>query len=128
MLEHEKRIEDTNSRKAKIRERYKGISADELEMIPAIPQADFYDDEDEKRVAIYARVSTDDLRQTSSYELQKNYYTDFVRRHPNWKLVDIYPDATVIIGLKQNPTIGRRFSPIFSFIEHLSGKYGRCYT
>lgn len=95
MLEHEKRIEDTNSRKAKIRERYKGISADELEMIPAIPQADFYDDEDEKRVAVYARVSTDDPRQTSSYELQKNYYTDFVRRHPNWKLVDIYPDEGI---------------------------------
>ena len=25
----------------------------------------------------------------------------------------VYEDATVIIGLKQNPTHGRRFSPIF---------------
>lgn len=27
--------------------------------------------------------------------------------------VKIHTDATVIIGLKQNPTHGRRFSPIF---------------
>ena len=39
----------------------------------------------------------------------------------------IYVDATDIIGLKQNPTNGRRFSPIF----HLSGifryKTRKCY-
>ena len=29
--------------KKKIRERYKGISEDELDVIPAIPQDDFYD-------------------------------------------------------------------------------------
>ena len=33
---------------------------------------------------------------------------------------EIYADATDIIGLKQNPTNGRRFSPIFSFIGHFS--------
>mgnify|MGYP000933920871 CR=1 FL=1 len=31
----------------------------------------------------------------------------------NWMFVKVYTDATVIIGLKQNPTHGRRFSPIF---------------
>ena len=32
----------------------------------------------------------------------------------------VFEDATDIIGLKQNPTNGRRFSPIFSFIGHFS--------
>lgn len=32
----------------------------------------------------------------------------------------VFIDATDIIGLKQNPTNGRRFSPIFSFIGHFS--------
>ena len=95
MNESEKRLNDTASRKAKIRERYKGTAPDKLEMIPAIPQEDFYDDEREKRVAVYARVSTDDPRQTTSYELQKNYYTDFVKQHPNWILVDIYADEGI---------------------------------
>ena len=56
--------------KARIRERYKGIDPDVLEVIPARKRADFYDDEP-RRVAVYVRVSTDDPRQTSSYELQK---------------------------------------------------------
>lgn len=29
------------------------------------------------------------------------------------KCFECYADATVIIGLKQNPTHGRRFSPVF---------------
>lgn len=95
MIESEKRLADSASRKQKIRERYKGVTPDKLEMIPAVPQDDFYDDEREKRVAVYARVSTDDPRQTTSYELQKNYYTDFVNQHPNWHLVDIYADEGI---------------------------------
>ena len=81
--------------KKKIRERYKGISEDELDVIPAIPQDDFYDEKKRKRVAVYARVSTDDPRQTSSYELQKNHYTDMVNRRPDWDLVDIYADEGI---------------------------------
>ena len=36
-----------------------------------------------------------DVRQTTSYELQKKYYEDFVRRHPNWTLVKIYADEGI---------------------------------
>jgi DNA invertase Pin-like site-specific DNA recombinase len=46
-------------------------------------------------VGIYARVSTDDVRQTTSYELQKKYYEDFVVQHPNWELVEIYADEGI---------------------------------
>lgn len=80
------------------------------------------------KVASYCRVSTDSEDQLNSFESQCRYFKEYIERHPDWELYDVYADATVIIGLKQNPTIGRRFSPIFSFIEHLSGKYGRCYT
>ena len=70
--------------KEKIRERYKGLSLDDAEVIPARKQRDFYDTDEHQRVAVYVRVSTDNIQQTSSYELQKNYYEDMVRRHDNW--------------------------------------------
>ncbi len=87
--------ESVADQKKRIRERYKGIDTDELDVIPAIPQEDFYRAEIEKRVAVYARVSTDDPRQTSSYELQKNHYEDVVSRNPHWSLVEIYADEGI---------------------------------
>lgn len=95
MNEHEKDILTNDERKAKIRERYKGISRDELEVIPAIKPPDFHDDTRDKRVAVYARVSTGDPNQTSSYELQKNHYQDMVSRHAGWNLVHIYADEGI---------------------------------
>ena len=95
MNENNSQLRDTESQKARIRERYKGIDPNELDVIPAVPQENFYEDKREKRVAVYARVSTDDPRQTSSYELQKNYYIDVVSHHPGWKLVDIYADEGI---------------------------------
>ena len=71
-----------------------------------------------RRVAGYARVSTDHEDQSTSYEAQVDYYTNYIKSRDDWEFVAIYTDATVIIGLKQNPTYGRRFSPIFCFIEH----------
>ena len=44
-----------DEKKEKIRERYKGIDPDRLEIIPAVPQEDFYDENKIKRVAVYAR-------------------------------------------------------------------------
>ena len=85
----------SDSKKEKIRKRYKGVSLDELDVIPAIPQVNLHEDTKEKRVAVYARVSTDDIRQTSSYELQKNHYLDVINRHKGWKLVEIYADEGI---------------------------------
>lgn len=92
MKENKERLNLAAMQKEKIRQRYKGINTDELDVIPALPQKNFYEDQQEMRVAVYARVSTDDPRQTSSYELQKNHYQDMVNRHPGWKLIDIYAD------------------------------------
>ena len=76
-----------------IRERYKGISPEELQVIPAKPEINVF--ESELRVAVYVRVSTDDPRQTTSYELQRNHYVDFVNQKPNWKLTEIYADEGI---------------------------------
>lgn len=95
MIESEEHGHSIAEQKAKIRERYRGIDTSELDVIPATPQENFYEDTREKRVAVYARVSTDDPRQTSSYELQKNHYLDVVSRHEGWKLVDIYADEWI---------------------------------
>lgn len=95
MNSKEARASRTAEQKQKIRERYKGIDSDKLDVIPALPQDDIFDDKTVQRVAVYARVSTDDPRQTSSYELQKNHYTDMVEKHANWQLVDIYADEGI---------------------------------
>lgn len=95
MNDNEEKLKDTTLIKQKIRERYKGVSEDILDVIPAAPQEDFYKSETQKRVAVYARVSTDDPNQTSSYELQKNHYEDMVSRRANWTLVDIYADEGI---------------------------------
>lgn len=94
MLESESNISNKELRRAKIRERYKGSDTELLEVIPGKKAADFYDDVT-RRVAVYVRVSTDNLQQTSSYELQKNYYEEKVNRNPNWTLVDIYADEGI---------------------------------
>ncbi len=94
MLESEANISNKELRRAKIRERYKGSNTELLEVIPGKKAADFYDDI-ARRVAVYVRVSTDNLQQTSSYELQKNYYEEKVSRNPNWALVDIYADEGI---------------------------------
>ncbi|MCX4373909.1 MAG: recombinase family protein, partial [Dysosmobacter sp.] len=79
--------------KDKIRRRYQGTVSEKVRIIPVTAaQPDFDDDSTPKRVAVYARVSTGDPRQTSSYELQKNYYESQVQKHPNWTLVSIYAD------------------------------------
>ena len=95
MSGNEEKSRNTQIIKQKIRDRYKGVSEDILDVIPATPQEDFYKSESTKRVAVYARVSTDDPNQTSSYELQKNHYEDMVNRRANWVLVDIYADEGI---------------------------------
>lgn len=72
-----------------------------------------------RRVAAYARVSTDNEEQLTSYEAQIDYYTNYINGRDDWEFAGVYTDATDIIGLKQNPTNGRRFSPIFLVIGHI---------
>ncbi len=95
MSEVTKRPDDIQKKKERIRKRYAGVDMDSIHVIPARVDVDIFEDDGPKRVAVYARVSTDSVNQTSSYELQKNYYEDLVKRHPNWTLVNIYADEGI---------------------------------
>ncbi len=48
-----------------------------------------------KRVAAYCRVSTEQEAQSSSYELQVQYYTDYIASKEGWVLVGIYADEGI---------------------------------
>lgn len=78
----------------KVHKRYSNRREPDV-IYPAKKQVDFYDADVHQRVAVYVRVSTDNLGQETSYELQKNYYEEFVLKHPNWKLVKIYADKGI---------------------------------
>lgn len=66
-------------RKERVRRRINTkVDPENYEFIPAKKPIDYYDNDIRQRVAVYARVSTDNVQQTSSYELQKKYYEDFV--------------------------------------------------
>ena len=47
------------------------------------------------KVAAYCRVSTDQDEQLSSYENQVNYYREFILKHEDYELVDIYADEGI---------------------------------
>ena len=49
----------------------------------------------EKRVAAYARVSTDSDEQMGSVEAQKDYFEKLIREKPGWVLVDVYADEGI---------------------------------
>ena len=68
--------------KAKTRERmHVDVDPENYEYIPAEKETDYYDNDINQIVGIYVRVSTDDVRQTTSFELQKTYYEDFVKKN-----------------------------------------------
>lgn len=48
-----------------------------------------------RKVAAYARVSTDSDEQFTSYEAQIQYYTDYINDHADWELVEVYPDEGI---------------------------------
>ena len=52
-------------------------------------------DEKKRRVAVYARVSTDREEQQSSYEAQIAYYMDYIKRRKDWELAAVYSDEGI---------------------------------
>jgi site-specific DNA recombinase len=48
-----------------------------------------------RRVAAYARVSTDSDDQASSYEAQIDYYTTLIKTKAEWEFVDMYTDEGI---------------------------------
>lgn len=48
-----------------------------------------------RRVAGYARVSTDHEEQATSYEAQMRYYTDYISSRLDWEFVKMYSDEGI---------------------------------
>ncbi|MBQ2968633.1 MAG: recombinase family protein [Clostridia bacterium] len=48
-----------------------------------------------RRVAAYARVSTDSEEQLTSYEAQVHYYTNYILSNRDWKFVKVYTDEGI---------------------------------
>lgn len=48
-----------------------------------------------ERIAVYARVSTDDPRQLNSLEAQMAYYTYYILKNPDYRLVQVYYDEGI---------------------------------
>ena len=57
-----------------------------------------------RRVAAYARVSTDSDDQENSFEAQKTFYERYIRENPLWEFVGIYADE----GISGTSTKGRK--------------------
>ena len=47
------------------------------------------------RVAAYARVSTDNEEQETSYEAQVTHYTDYINNHDGWTLAGVFADEGI---------------------------------
>ena len=48
-----------------------------------------------RRAAAYARVSTEQDEQTSSYEAQVDYYSKLIKGNPEWEYVNVYTDEGI---------------------------------
>ena len=48
-----------------------------------------------RRVAAYARVSTDSDEQYTSYEAQIDYYTKYIQKRDDWEFVRVYTDEGI---------------------------------
>lgn len=48
-----------------------------------------------RRVAAYARVSTDSDEQLSSYGAQVDFYTHYIKSNPEWEFVSVYTDEGI---------------------------------
>lgn len=74
MIDNHRRDERREEKERVRRRIHVTVDPSKHDYYPEKKQADFYDDDVHQRVAIYVRVSTDDIKQTTSYELQKKYY------------------------------------------------------
>ena len=48
-----------------------------------------------RKTAGYARVSTDNEEQLTSYEAQVDYYTNYIKSRPEWEFVKVYTDEGI---------------------------------
>jgi len=79
----------TDELRERICRRYKEAGADKY---PTRISPYIFDDNSEKRVAVYARFASPPLHD-SDYELPKRYYSDMISMHPRWECAGFYFDS-----------------------------------
>ena len=62
-----------------------------------------------RRVAAYARVSTDSDEQFTSYEAQIDYYTQYIKARDDWEFVKVYTDEEPPYPVLLEVGLGRSF-------------------
>ena len=86
------KAEKRKAAKEKIKNAYKEEA--KVEVIPA--KRDLTADTPKiLRVAAYCRVSTGQEAQAGSYELQVQYYTQYIQKRDDWELVGVYADEGI---------------------------------
>ena len=85
------RHNEREAEREEIRQRVRNSTAQNEYFRPALPTPTIQDESD-KVVAVYARVSTLDTAQTSSIENQTLYYTKKIAENPHWTMQEIYSD------------------------------------
>lgn len=76
-----------------------------------------------RKVAAYARVSTDKDEQLTSYEAQVDYYTNYIKSRDDWEFAGIYTDE----GISATSTAKREgFKQMVA--DALEGKFGLIVT
>ena len=81
---------------------YRNRDMSKITVTPAIPDVNPFDPRFRKRVAIYCRVSTDNLAQTPSFITQQKYYLKYVRERPELRMVAMYKDEGLTATSIQN--------------------------
>lgn len=61
--------------------------------------------EHKRRVAAYARVSTDIEEQLSSYAAQVDYYTNYIQSRQDWEFVKVYTEIIIPSLIQRNGII-----------------------
>ena len=79
-----------------------------VQVIPAIPRVGSIQGFDSpivrKRVAAYARVSTDMDEQLNSYEAQIDFYTQKIKSNPDWEFIEVYTEMLTPSLIQTHPT------------------------
>jgi len=84
-----------DERRDRVRQRYQQDDTTDKVFIPAKAKRDLYEPGTILRACAYCRVSTDNVEQLSSFELQQAHYRDVAESHPNWDLRHIYADEGI---------------------------------
>ena len=104
------RPQDADREQIKVTARRKAWSSNaspKARFIPAKPLPTVHED-GQKRVAVYARVSTKHPEQVSSIVNQERYYRDKIEKTPNWELQEIYSDEGISgVSIRKRPAFLR---------------------